>query len=507
MTERQTVLAAEVRRARGRRPRLVAALVLGLAIVVGPARPEAHDIPQDVLIQMFIKPEGARARVLVRVPLAAMRDVNFPLVGQQGFLDLAQADAGLRVGAETWIANGIALYEHQTRLGPPRLVAARVALPSDRSFGTYEDALAHVTGPPLPADTQIIWNQALFDVLYEYDIRSDRSDFTIDTDLVRLGIRVVTVMRFLPPGGSVRAFEYLGDPGPVRLDPRWYQSTLRFVRLGFHHILDGIDHLLFVFCLVIPFRRFGQLVVIVTAFTIAHSITLIIAAVGLGPGALWFPPLIELLIALSILFMALENIILSSPGAWPSRSFGQARHSLAPIDVPGGGGPPPGERLAASGSSVASAPGPGPAPAINLQRRWMIAFAFGLVHGFGFSFALRDTLQFAGSHLMTSLLSFNVGVELGQILVLAILVPVLHALFRFAVAERLGTIILSALVAHTAWHWTIERGERLRQFSLPAFDPATLAVAMRWAMGLVLLAGVWWWIGRTRVRQPQRQDR
>jgi len=137
----------------------------------------------------------------------------------------------------------------------------------------------------------------------------------------------------------------------------------------------------------------------------------------------------------------------------------------------------------------------------------MIAFAFGLVHGFGFSFALRDTLQFAGSHLMTSLLSFNVGVELGQILVLAILVPVLHALFRFAVAERLGTIILSALVAHTAWHWTIERGERLRQFSLPAFDPATLAVAMRWAMGLVLLAAVWWWIGRTRVRQPQRQDR
>jgi hypothetical protein len=464
VTERQTVLPAETRRVRGRRRRIVAALVFALAIVVGPARPRAHDIPQDVLIQLFVKPEGTHARVLVRVPLAAMRDINFPLVGQQGFLDLARADAGLRAGAETWIANGIALYEHQTRLGPPRLVAMQVALPSDRSFGAYEDALAHVTGPPLPADTQIIWNQALFDVLYEYDIRSDRSDFTIDMDLVRLGIRVVTVMRFLPPGGSVRAFEYLGDPGPVRLDPRWYQSARRFVSLGFHHILDGIDHLLFVFCLVIPFRRFGQLVVIVTAFTIAHSITLIISAVGLGPGALWFAPLIELLIALSILFMALENIVISAPG-------------------------------------------PGPAKAINLQRRWMIAFAFGLVHGFGFSFALRDTLQFAGSHLMASLVSFNVGVELGQILVLAILVPALQALFRFAVPERLGTIILSALVAHTAWHWTIERGERLRQFSLPVFDPATLAVAMRWAMGLVLLAAVWWWIGRTRVRQPQRQDR
>ena len=94
----------------------------------------------------------------------------------------------------------------------------------------------------------------------------------------------------------------------------------------------------------------------------------------------------------------------------------------------------------------------------------MITFGFGLVHGFGFSFALRETLQFAGSHLLTSLLSFNVGVELGQLLVLALLVPALELLFRFVVAERIGTIILSALVAHTGWHWMIERGAVLMQF-------------------------------------------
>ena len=58
-----------------------------------------------------------------------------------------------------------------------------------------------------------------------------------------------------------------------------------------------------------------------------------------------------------------------------------------------------------------------------MRRRWMIAFGFGLVHGFGFSFALRETLQFAGSHLLTSLLSFNIGVELGQLLVLLLLIP------------------------------------------------------------------------------------
>jgi hypothetical protein len=101
---------------------------------------------------------------------------------------------------------------------------------------------------------------------------------------------------------------------------------------------------------------------------------------------------------------------------------------------------------------------------LALKRRWLVTFAFGLVHGFGFSFALRETLQFAGSHLLTSLLAFNVGVELGQLLVLVVLIPALGLLFRYVVAERLGTIILSAIVAHTAWHWMTERFGALRQY-------------------------------------------
>ena len=119
----------------------------------------------------------------------------------------------------------------------------------------------------------------------------------------------MTVLRFLPPGGAVRAFEFTGDPGLVRLDPRWHQAALRFVELGFFHILDGTDHLLFLLCLVIPFRRFRALIPVVTAFTVAHSITLIASAYNLGPDALWFPPLIETLIAISIVYMALENIV------------------------------------------------------------------------------------------------------------------------------------------------------------------------------------------------------
>jgi hypothetical protein len=390
---------------------------------------------------MFVKPAGHQLHVLVRVPLRAMRDMEVPERGA-GYLDLSRVDPVLRDAATLWLANSIEAYEGNAQLPGPQLKAARVSLESDRSFDSYEDALAHVTGPPLPGDTQLYWEQSLLDVLFDYPIQSDQSRFAIHPGLSGLAVHVAIVLRFLPPNGSVRAFEFLGDPGLVRLDPRRYQASLQFVKLGFLHILDGTDHLLFLFCLVIPFRRFRALIPVITAFTVAHSITLIASAYNLAPDALWFPPLIETLIAVSIVYMALENIV---------------------------GG-------------------------VTVHRRWIVAFCFGLVHGFGFSFILRQTLQFAGSHLLTSLLSFNVGVELGQLLVLALLIPALELLFRFAVPERTGTIILSAIVAHTAWHWMIDRGEILSryQFKWPAFDAAWWAGALHALMFLIVIAGLGW---------------
>ena len=98
-----------------------------------------------------------------------------------------------------------------------------------------------------------------------------------------------------------------------------------------------------------------------------------------------------------------------------------------------------------------------------------------------------------------SLVSFNVGVELGQLLVLALLVPALAALFRWLVAERLGAVILSAFIAHTAWHWTMDRLGTLQQFPRPALDAASLASAARWLMALILTIGAAWAVhGLTR---------
>ena len=109
--------------------------------------------------------------------------------------------------------------------------------------------------------------------------------------------------------------------------------------------------------------------------------------------------------------------------------------------------------------------------------------------GFGFSFALRDSFQFAGEHLVMSLFAFNIGVEIGQIAVLIVLIPVLGLLFRYVMPERLGIIILSALVAHTGWHWMLERGEQVGKFPFPKLDAALLASAMRGGIAILVLAG------------------
>jgi hypothetical protein len=254
-------------------------------------------------------------------------------------------------------------------------------------------------------------------------------------------LQTTTIVRFLHVDGVERVFQFSGDPGVVRLDPRWHQAFLRFVGTGIIHILDGTDHLLFIVCLLIPFRRIRPLVVIITSFTVAHSVTLIASAFGIVPNYLWFPPLIETLIALSIVYMALENIVGSQ---W--------------------------------------------------EKRWMIAFAFGLVHGFGFSFALSETLQFAGSHLLTSLLAFNLGVEIGQLAVIVLAVPILNYAFRNVIAERMGTILLSAILAHSGWHWMSDRASQLSAYSFqwPALNLAFFASIIRWLILLVIIGGIVW---------------
>ena len=369
--------------------------------------------------------------VLARIPLEAVRDVDFPVM-EGGYLDVVRLAPQLPGLAKIWIADPLELYENGVRTGAARITGTQLSLPAGHSFASFAAASAHLR-TALPANAEkLVWKQLFFDVALEIPIRDASSAFTLHPAFANLGESVQTVLHY-----RERTLLLTGEQDAFPLDPTGLQAAGLFVRLGFVHILSGIDHLLFLLCLVIPCRRWRTLVWVVTAFTAAHSLTLVASSLGLAPTALWFPPLVELVIALSIVYLALGNIV------------GSAEHNSR-----------------------------------------ILAFGFGLVHGFGFSFALREQMQFAGSHLAAALLSFNIGVELGQLAALAVMVPVLAALFRYAVPERLGVIIISALVAHTGWHWMWERGELLNKYSFaaPALNAATGALVLRGIMVAMVLA-------------------
>jgi hypothetical protein len=392
----------------------------------------AHDLPLDRMMNAFVKIEPREAHFVVRVPLDLLRGLSFPLDGDHYKVAASKpaVETALRVLAST-----LELWEGNLRLVPSSATGQLAPL-ADRSFEDYDRAVARLAEPLAP-DTVIAYEQGYLDAQFVYPISSPKSVFSIETTVgAELGDYVRLTIRYTPLGESSRAMVITGASGRVALDPAWYQASVGFVRLGVEHILSGIDHLLFLLCLVIPFRRIMSLVPVITAFTIGHSVTLIGTAYNIAPVGAWFPPFIETAIAVSIVYMALENIV----GA-------------------------------------------------NLRRRWIIAGLFGLVHGFGFADILKEQLQFAGSYLLVSLFSFNIGIEIGQLAVLCVFVPALALLFRGAMSGRMGIIVVSAIVAHTAWHWMIDRADVLWRTPWPQLTVAGLMILAQWILAVVLGVG------------------
>jgi hypothetical protein len=403
---------------------------LGCA-VLSPRPAGSHEFALDSTITAFVKIDPGQAHLVVRVPLHLLRPAKFPLKGRE--IDLAHAGPAVQ-RALTEMAQRITLREDNRVLAPSTSIG-RLSLPSDRSFDRYADAAKHVE-QPLDLGTAIYTDQGYLDAQFTYAITSPDAQFSIETAVApELKDYVKLAIRYLPLDGKSRAMIITSRSGNVFLNPTWYRAAAGFVALGVAHILGGLDHLLFLLCLIIPFRRLRQVLPIVTAFTAAHSFTLLGSAYNLAPQGAWFPPFVETAIAASIVFMALENIV----GA-------------------------------------------------DLRRRWLITGLFGLVHGFGFSYGLQQNLQFAGKHLLVSLFAFNVGIELGQVVVLAVMLPVLALLFRVARAERVGVIVFSALVAHTGWHWMIERGEVLWKVRWPKLDAAAVTTLATWVAGALFAA-------------------
>jgi hydrogenase/urease accessory protein HupE len=173
-----------------------------------------------------------------------------------------------------------------------------------------------------------------------------------------------------------------------------------YLRLGVEHIIGGIDHLLFLLALLALSTSLWQTVKIVTAFTVAHSITLSLAVLGVVdvPSSI-----VEPLIAASIVWVAVENLV-----------------------APTGAG-----------------------------RRWLIAAVFGLIHGLGFASALAE-LGLPRDALVGALVGFNLGVELGQLAFVVVVMPPLVWASRPGHLPRLPQI-LSVIVALVGAVWFVER--------------------------------------------------
>jgi hydrogenase/urease accessory protein HupE len=200
-----------------------------------------------------------------------------------------------------------------------------------------------------------------------------------------------------PDGGPSRG---MGGTAEEASSSGGFSSAASFVRMGLEHILTGYDHLLFLLGLVLASRGVRALLAVVTAFTAGHSISLASSALGVWAPS---PALVEPLIAVSIAYVGIENLI---------------------------------KREVAS--------------------RWRLTFLFGLVHGFGFAGALRE-VHFERESVPLVLASFNVGVELGQLAVLAAVVPVVLFLRRRTWFQRAGVVALNGGVATMGLAWAVVR--------------------------------------------------
>jgi hypothetical protein len=381
----------------------------------------------------FVRVEGKEAHLVVRAPLFLFKQVRFPVKGAE--VDLANAGPAIERALRA-LQDNVVLFADGKRLTAISS-GGRLSLPSDRSFETYDEAVRHVA-TALDPSIGIYVDQGYIDARFSYVMPSPDARLSVRTSVapdVRDYLKLI--VRYMPSSGETRMMVISSTSGVVELEPTWLTTVRSFVGFGISHIVTGFDHLLFLLCLLIPLRGVRQIVTIVTGFTLAHSVTLIGSAFGLAPEGAWFPPFVEIVIALSILYMALENIV-----------------------------------------------------GMELRRRLILTMLFGLVHGFGFSYGLREELQFAGSHLLVSLFAFNLGVEIGQLAVVVLMLPVLALVSRYVLPGRVGAIIVSALVAHIGWHWTMERWEALAAVKWPVPDLAGVTIALLWLGAIAIGVGV-----------------
>jgi hypothetical protein len=413
-----------------------------LSLLAPLAWPDSRALPEDADIRVLARPLPGKLELLVRTPLAVVRNAQLPVQGDTGSLDLSAMQSMLFGIAQYWIAPAIDVFD-DTQPVKPQISAARISAPSDRSFGSYQDAWAHLRAPALQA-ADISRDSAWLDVAFEYPLQAGPTALSIHPKVARLAVRVSTNMTYLAPDGSARTFIFEGDPGLIYPDARWRDTAAQFLARGFGFVFHSADFPLFLFCLVLPLRQYKTIFPATAAFAGALCLALLAYGAGFAPDTNWFSPLIETLSALAILLAALANIM---------------------------GGVTP-------------------------RRRALFALLAGLVYGYTVAIDLAGKIQFAGMHQMLARTTYGLGAALAAVLAIAVLTPALGLIFRYAGTRRVELIIVSALAADTAWGWLATRWDRLSRFpfQVPVLDASLLAATLRWLMFAVLLGALLWFV-------------
>jgi hypothetical protein len=403
----------------------------------------AQPLPEEVNIRGFAKLDGKQLLLRVRLPLATVRDVQFPLHPDTDFIDIPAARPMARGLARYWVGDRMAVYRDGVLLPKPSVRNAR--------FTT-----AGVQAGDVADDAKLNRNQIWLETELAFALAGGGDSLEFQPKVADLGVRVKTELQYTGADGASREFSFSGDPGRFPFEPSGAATGAQFFRRGVMSLGAASDYLLFLFCLALPLRRYRDITPAALAVVIGLSLTFTASWLNLAPDRLWFPPLVATLAGCAVLFTALANIA------------GKPR----------------------------------------VRRRGLLALAAGLVFGFRLGFDLASKLQFGGAHSVIAAVSFDAGVVTATLLLLALLVPVLAGLFRFARTERVELIVVSALAADTAWQWVSERWSQLIRYpvGLPNFDAAFFAMALRWLAILTVVGGVGWFLNGWLAAREQRTD-
>jgi len=405
--------------------RLLARLFIGLGLLAAIPSAEAHFTLNGRNRIIILDRSADSADLFLRIPAPLIYARELSMRGPDGrveapFLSIKASPAGWihrldRAAVATmpedfagFAASGYRITVNGTEVSAiPVAVAVHLARDAP-PFATPEDARAAVAGKTEGRGDPFV-GEAVVDLALHLDGIDGYGDIGISATLPKLQ---------LPPdmfidnhildfdGTEVRAITKAGQlHDGVLLNRSLPWSVLTFVSEGIWHILKGVDHVLFVLCLTLAASSLGRLLWSVTGFTIGHSVTLIGGFLGLAPSGAWFVPAVEAAISISIIYAGAMAL------------FGKS----------------------------------------SLRTVW-VTTVIGLLHGFGFSFVLSDILGRDSPNLLVSLFSFNAGVEVGQVLIVAVAWGLLLAARRmhWKVAFGLRAAVAAGSIA-IACFWAVER--------------------------------------------------